>query len=78
MQKYLKLSKAKDESERVYLRALVALLDNFHFPMEEVVVETETADDNEGAQEDVEGMEGVEAGVESTEDAVMAAREDAA
>ncbi|KIM44053.1 hypothetical protein M413DRAFT_17908 [Hebeloma cylindrosporum] len=72
VQKYLKLSKAKDESERVYLRALVALLDNFHFPMEDVVVETESADDNEGAQEDAEGVEGE---VELAEAATLAARE---
>ena len=51
VQKYLKLSRARDESERVYVRALVALLENFHFPMEEVVpnvdtVNEETAEDN--------------------------------
>ncbi|KAF7327783.1 DRIM domain-containing protein [Mycena kentingensis (nom. inval.)] len=37
VQKYLRLSRAKDASERVYVRTLVALLDNFHFPMEQVV-----------------------------------------
>ncbi|KAG5642515.1 hypothetical protein DXG03_002616 [Asterophora parasitica] len=41
VQKYLKLSRAKDESERVYVRTLVALLDNFHFPMEDIVAENE-------------------------------------
>ena len=51
VQKYLKLSRVRDESERVYVRALVALLENFHFPMEEVVpnldtVNEETAEDD--------------------------------
>jgi U3 small nucleolar RNA-associated protein 20 len=45
VQKYLKLSRAKDESERVYIRTLVALLDNFHFPMEEIVLEVEASDE---------------------------------
>ena len=50
VQKYLKLSRARDESERVYVRALVSLLENFHFPMEEFVpnldiVNEETAED---------------------------------
>lgn len=39
VQKLIKLSKVKDESERIYIRALVAVLDNFHFPMDEMVVE---------------------------------------
>ena len=75
VQKYLKLSRVKDESERVYLRALVALLDNFHFPMEDVVIETESANDNEGAQEDAEGVDTTDAEVELVEDAALAARE---
>ncbi|KAG6860769.1 hypothetical protein C0995_007801 [Termitomyces sp. Mi166 len=50
VQKYLKLSRAKDESERVYIRALVSLLDNFHFPMEEIVPENEERGvENEGS-----------------------------
>lgn len=75
VQKYIKLSRAKDESERVYLRALVALLDNFHFPMEAVIVETENANDNETAQEDEEGVDATEREVELAEDAKLAARE---
>ena len=75
VQKYIKLSRAKDESERVYLRALVALLDNFHFPMEAVIVQTENANDNETAQEDEEGVDATEREVELTEDAKLAARE---
>ncbi|KAF8161520.1 armadillo-type protein [Crassisporium funariophilum] len=56
VQKYLKLSRAKDESERVYVRALVALLDNFHFPMEAVIpsVETVPEDTLEGDGDDEE------------------------
>ncbi|TFK45123.1 armadillo-type protein [Crucibulum laeve] len=46
VQKYLKLSRAKDESERVYVRTLVSLLDNFHFPMEEVIPETEVVNED--------------------------------
>ncbi|KAG6840218.1 hypothetical protein C0991_008139 [Blastosporella zonata] len=50
VQKYLKLSRAKDESERVYVRTLVALLDNFHFPMEEIVSDQLNGDE-EGGEE---------------------------
>jgi len=60
VQKYLKLSRAKDESERVYIRTLVALLDNFHFPMEDIVPEVEAsdeaiADEDEDERADNEG-----------------------
>ncbi len=37
-QQYLKMAGAKDSSERLYIRAIVAILDSFHFPMDEVVV----------------------------------------
>lgn len=56
VQRYIKLSKAKDESERIYVRALVAILDNFHFPMDEVVVEPEKGDDEVEDREDEEGV----------------------
>lgn len=54
VQKYLRLSREKDESERVYVRTLVALLDNFHFPMEEIVpiVENVGEDDAEELAEE--------------------------
>ncbi|KAK7030946.1 U3 snoRNP protein [Paramarasmius palmivorus] len=39
IQKYLKMSKARDEMEKVCVRTLVAILENFHFVMEEEVVE---------------------------------------
>ncbi|PFH47399.1 hypothetical protein AMATHDRAFT_67804 [Amanita thiersii Skay4041] len=41
IQKYITLSKAKDESERIYIRTLVSILDNFHFPMEDETAEVE-------------------------------------
>ncbi|KAI0832589.1 hypothetical protein BC628DRAFT_1347439 [Trametes gibbosa] len=44
IQRYLKLAKQKDASEKVYVRAIVAILDGFHFPMEETVKEDEVAD----------------------------------
>lgn len=37
VQKYLKSSRDRNESERAYVRTLVAVLENFHFPMEETV-----------------------------------------
>ena len=37
VQRYLKSSRDRDESERVYVRTLVAVLENFHFPMEEML-----------------------------------------
>lgn len=51
IQKYIKLSSQKRESERAYARTLVAILENFHFPMEEAV--STTAED-EGEDEDEE------------------------
>ncbi|KAI0343436.1 hypothetical protein BDW22DRAFT_1328530 [Trametopsis cervina] len=37
IQQYLRLSRKKDESERLFIRTLVSILDNFHFPMDVVV-----------------------------------------
>ena len=34
--KYLSFAESKDESERIYVRTLVSLLDNFHFSMEQM------------------------------------------
>ncbi|KAI0333223.1 hypothetical protein GY45DRAFT_1319830 [Cubamyces sp. BRFM 1775] len=69
VQRHLKLAKQKDASERVYVRAIVAILDSFHFPMEESVKEDEVADmavaDAEGGDEVVEGEKGTEADVEA-------------
>lgn len=38
VQQYLKMSKAEDSSERLYIRTIVAVLDSFHFPMDEIAV----------------------------------------
>jgi U3 small nucleolar RNA-associated protein 20 len=46
VQRYLRASKNKDESERVYIRAVVAVLQNFHFPMEEVIQDADILDDD--------------------------------
>ncbi|KAI9465208.1 armadillo-type protein [Lactarius psammicola] len=58
VQRYLKLSKAKDAPERLYIRTIVAILDGFHFPMDEIatpepsrVVEAD-AFEPEGVEED--------------------------
>ncbi|THV05319.1 hypothetical protein K435DRAFT_120793 [Dendrothele bispora CBS 962.96] len=51
IQKYLRLSKAKDESERVYVRTLVAILENFHFQMEEDVAQEDRDEVSEGEEE---------------------------
>ncbi|KAH9921372.1 armadillo-type protein [Amylocystis lapponica] len=60
IQRYLKLVRMKDTSERVYIRAIVAILDHFHFPMDQAVSQSEEnqtveRDDNdeEDADEDV-------------------------
>lgn len=55
VQRYLKLSRTKDESEKVYIRTLVAILDNFHFPMDEAVVETEADEDKAVVDDDEAG-----------------------
>ena len=48
---YLRLVKQKDASERVYVRTIVAILDNFHFNMDESVVVEGDADENADAEE---------------------------
>ncbi|KAF8991462.1 armadillo-type protein [Cyathus striatus] len=63
VQKYLKLARAKDESERIYIRTLVSILSNFHFPMEDVVSEPEVKKDEEVFVEADAEDEGVEAPV---------------
>ncbi|TFK50804.1 hypothetical protein OE88DRAFT_1680621 [Heliocybe sulcata] len=47
VQQYIRLCQKKGEAERVYVRALVAILDNFHFQMGESVVEEENEDGGE-------------------------------
>ncbi|PPQ73911.1 hypothetical protein CVT26_006659, partial [Gymnopilus dilepis] len=53
-----KEGREKEAEERVYVRALVAVLDNFHFPMEDVVAD---APETEAVDEDVPVEEGEEA-----------------
>ncbi|KAJ6608583.1 armadillo-type protein [Mycena sp. CBHHK59/15] len=57
VQKYLRLSRAKDASERVYVRTLVSLLDNFHFPMEQPVhssdIDANEDDEDPDVDEDI-------------------------
>ena len=48
---YLRLVKQKDVSERVYIRTIVAVLDNFHFNMDESVAVEGDADENAGPEE---------------------------
>ncbi|TFK80791.1 hypothetical protein K466DRAFT_366251 [Polyporus arcularius HHB13444] len=59
IQRYLKLAKQKDASERVYVRTIVAVLDSFYFPMDETVREDDAAAMTSADAED--GDEGVEA-----------------
>ncbi|KAJ3744880.1 armadillo-type protein [Lentinula detonsa] len=52
VQKYLRLSKAKDERERVYIRTVVAILENFSFSMQEEVRENDGIVDEDNAEDD--------------------------
>ena len=56
VQQYLKLSRAKDAFERLYIRTIVAILDNFHFPMDEIVAhgprDKTDALESEGAEDE--------------------------
>ncbi|PBK92675.1 hypothetical protein ARMGADRAFT_967204 [Armillaria gallica] len=51
IQSYMRLSKARDESEKTYVRTLVSLLDNFHFSIDEQV-SSEGAEDNEANEDE--------------------------
>ncbi|KAG1832880.1 armadillo-type protein [Suillus subalutaceus] len=44
--KYIRASKDKSEGVRVYVRALVAILENFHFSVEEAVQQVDTSADD--------------------------------
>ena len=48
---YLRLLKRKDSSERICVRTIVAILDNFHFNMDESVVREGDAEENDDAEE---------------------------
>ena len=62
VQHYLKLAKLKNTSERVYIRALVAVLDSFHFEMVDQVQEQAIPDedDEDGEQGGVDEEQGPE------------------
>ncbi|KAF5389929.1 hypothetical protein D9757_003643 [Collybiopsis confluens] len=51
--KYLRLSKARDEKERVYVRTVVSVLENFSFVMEEEA-EVETVVEEKALEDDAE------------------------
>ncbi|KAH9067708.1 armadillo-type protein [Lactarius vividus] len=55
VQRYLKLSKAKDAPERLCIRTIVAILDGFHFPMDDIATSEPSglveADEAEGIEE---------------------------
>jgi len=53
VRQYIRLAKEKTEQEKFFIRTVVALLDNFHFEMEDAVVEDEVV---------VEGVDVDEAG----------------
>lgn len=42
VRQYLRLGRAKDDNEKYYIRTVVAVLDGFHFAMEDAVVEENT------------------------------------
>lgn len=48
VQKYVRISKDKEESEKVHVRTLVAILDSFHFPMEDAITEDENQHGHDG------------------------------
>ncbi|PWN21850.1 hypothetical protein BCV69DRAFT_281764 [Microstroma glucosiphilum] len=51
--KYLRLADGKSAGEKIYVRAAMAILDNFHFGMEDVVpAEEEAVEDQEDAEVD--------------------------
>ncbi|THH09644.1 hypothetical protein EW145_g1873 [Phellinidium pouzarii] len=54
VQQYIKLATEKSHAERTYTRALVSVLDNFHFSLEDTFVDREVdeveADEQEGRQ----------------------------
>lgn len=54
---YLRLLKQKDSSERVCVRTVVAILDNFHFNMDESVATEGDADENEEEPDTKEARE---------------------
>ena len=58
VQKYIRSSKDKSEGTRVCVRTLVAILENFHFSVEEVVQQVDPSIDNDAGGDDEGLMEG--------------------
>ena len=52
VQQYLKAATEKDQNERLSVRSLVAVLDGFHFPMEEPAPEPEREGDDEFSEDE--------------------------
>jgi U3 small nucleolar RNA-associated protein 20 len=54
VQQYLKLARAKDGSERLCIRTIVATLDSFHFPMDEIAIPESNGETDAIESEDVD------------------------
>jgi U3 small nucleolar RNA-associated protein 20 len=61
VQKYIKLSSQKRETERAYARTLLSILDNFHFPMEEAVLVSTKEEDGDEDEQDEQAITAVPA-----------------
>ena len=74
IQRYLKLAKQKDASERVYVRTIVAVLDSFHFPMDDAVREDDAAAMTTADAEEEDAGEGPQPSAQTSQDALKLAR----
>lgn len=54
IQRYLKISASQDGSERVYIRTIVAILDSFHFPMDEIAIPDPNGEPNADEPEHID------------------------
>ncbi|KAI0782968.1 armadillo-type protein [Abortiporus biennis] len=62
VQQYLRLMRTKDAQERVYIRTIVSILDNFHFSMDAMVEQTRETEP-ESAEQDDEAADDLPEGV---------------
>ncbi|RPD58084.1 hypothetical protein L227DRAFT_196304 [Lentinus tigrinus ALCF2SS1-6] len=74
IQRYLKLAKQKDPSERVYVRTIVAVLDSFHFPMDDTVREDDAAAMTSADAEDEDVDAELQPPVQTSQDSLKTAR----
>lgn len=58
VQRYIRLATEHPTSERITTRALVSILDNFHFSLDDTVVDIPDSNGDEGVEEDVGEGEG--------------------